>query len=243
MNGGQRCVLVVADDEFLSDAVGEALKNGGFVVQRESTRAPLERVLLDIRPQLLVMDADGELADTRAARVSRVRSASDVPMIVLTSSSRIEDRLAGLEAGADDVLAKPFSLAELVCKVRAILRRCGHREGRLELGDLLIDEPAHEVERGGVLLDLTAMEFALLAVLGHHRGLVLSKTQLLTKVWGFDHYDVNLVEVHVSALRRKLEAAGPRVIHTVRGVGYVLRPVEPEPAVADGIDLLDRMAS
>ncbi len=226
MNGGMRRVLVVADDEFLSDAVGEALRNGGYAVNREPAGMPVERLLLDTRPHLLVMEIDGKSLTERSALVNRVRSASDVPIVVLTSSERIEDRLAGLEAGADEVLAKPFSLAELVFKVRAILRRCGHREGRLQLGDLLVDEPAHLVERGGALLDLTAIEFSLLAVLCQHRGLVLSKNQLLTKVWGFDHYDVNLVEVHVSALRRKLEAAGPRIIHTVRGVGYVLRPVE-----------------
>jgi DNA-binding response OmpR family regulator len=249
MNGGMRRVLVVADDEFLGDAVGEALRNGGYAVNREPARAPVERLLIDNRPHLVVIDTENERLSERSAIVGRVRSASDVPLVVLTSSERIEGRLAGLEAGADEVLAKPFSLAELVYKVRAILRRCGHREGRLQLGDLLIDEPAHVVERGDQLLDLTAIEFSLLAVLCHHKGLVLSKSQLLTKVWGFDHYDVNLVEVHVSALRRKLEAAGPRVIHTVRGVGYVLRPVEPESNVVGvaGLDArfgeLERLAS
>jgi DNA-binding response OmpR family regulator len=228
MNGADRRVLVVAEDELLGDAVGEALRNGGYAVSRGSSRVAVERLLLDTRPHVLVMDVDGESLEERSAKVNRVRSASDIPLFVLTSSQRIEDRLAGLEAGADEVLSKPFSLAELVCKVRAILRRCGHREGRLQLGDLVIDEPAHVVERGERVLDLTAIEFSLLAVLCQHRGLVLSKNQLLTKVWGFDHYDVNLVEVHVSALRRKLEAAGPRLIHTVRGVGYVLRPNEVE---------------
>jgi DNA-binding response OmpR family regulator len=190
------------------------------------------RLLIDVRPHLVVMDVAGECLAERPGAVIRVRSASDVPLIVLSSSERLEDRLAGLDAGADDVLAKPFSLAELVHKARAMLRRCGHRDGLQHLGDLVIDEPAHSVERRGELLDLTAIEFSLLAVLGRHKGLVLSKSQLLNKVWGFDHYDVNLVEVHISALRRKLEAAGPRVIHTVRGVGYVLRPIEAEAPAA-----------
>jgi two-component system, OmpR family, response regulator len=246
MNGGMRRVLVVADDEFLGDAIGQALRNGGYAVNREPARAPVERLLIDNRPHLVVIDTENERLSERAALVGRVRSASDVPLVVLTSSERLEDRLAGLEAGADEVLAKPFSLAELVYKVRAILRRCGHREGRVQLGDLLIDEPAHIVERDGQLLDLTAIEFSLLAVLCNHKGLVLSKSQLLTKVWGFDHYDVNLVEVHVSALRRKLETAGPRIIHTVRGVGYVLRPVESESNIADlaaRFDELERLAS
>jgi DNA-binding response OmpR family regulator len=244
MNGGVKRVLVVADDEFLGDAVGQALRNGGYAVHREPARAPLERLLIDNRPHVVVLDTEDERLAESSALVGRVRAASDVPLVVLTSSERVEDRLAGLEAGADEVLAKPFSLAELVCKVRAILRRCGHREGRLQLGDLLVDEPAHVVERAGVLLDLTAIEFSLLNALCHHKGLVLSKSQLLTKVWGFDHYDVNLVEVHVSALRRKLETAGPRIIHTVRGVGYVLRPVEAE-AITTEIQLeqLERLAS
>jgi DNA-binding response OmpR family regulator len=217
-------VLVVADDEFLSDAVGEALRNVGYTVEREPARTPVEKVLLDTRPHLVVIDLDDEDLTERPAAVNRLRSASDVPLVVLTSSDRVEDRLAGLEAGADEVLAKPFSLTELVYKVRAILRRCGHREGRMHVGDLLVDEPAHVVERNATPLDLTAIEFALLATFCRHRGLVLSKNQLLNKVWGYDHYDVNLVEVHVSALRRKLESCGPRLIHTVRGVGYVLRP-------------------
>lgn len=225
MIGGVRRVLVVADDGFLADAVGQALRHGGYAVEHDSTKAPIERLLIDTRPHLVVIDVDAERLAERPTSVGRIRSASDVPLVVLTSSDRLEDRLAGLEAGADEVLAKPFSLAELVWKVRAILRRCGHRDGRHAIGDLLIDEPAHVVERGGELLDLTAIEFAVLAVLAQHKGLVLSKRQLLTKVWGFDHYDVNLVEVHVSALRRKLEASGPRIIHTVRSVGYVLRPV------------------
>jgi DNA-binding response OmpR family regulator len=239
-----RRVLVVADDEFLSDAVGEALRNGGYAVEREPARAPVEKVLLDTRPHLVVMDIDGEDLADRPIAVNRLRSASDVPLVVLTSSDRVEDRLAGLEAGADEVLAKPFSLTELVYKVRAILRRCGHREGRMNVGDLLVDEPAHQVERDGTPLDLTAIEFALLATFCRHRGLVLSKTQLLNKVWGYDHYDVNLVEVHVSALRRKLEACGPRLVHTVRGVGYVLRPHEPQATVAvAGTGALERLAS
>ncbi|MGH9246789.1 MAG: response regulator transcription factor [Acidimicrobiales bacterium] len=216
----------MADDEFVREAVAEALRNGGYSVIRERGGAPLERILLDSRPHLVVMDVDGERLSERSGIVRRLRSASDVPLVVLTSSGRVEDRLAGLEAGADEVLGKPFSLAELVFRVRAILRRCGHREGRLQVGDLVLDEPAHLVERNGVLLDLTAIEFSLLATLCRHQGLVLSKNQLLNRIWGFDHYDVNLVEVHVSALRRKLEGFGPRIVHTVRGVGYVLRAVD-----------------
>jgi DNA-binding response OmpR family regulator len=234
MSGGANRVLVVSDDELLGGAVREALSNGGYAVHCETGRAPVERALIDRRPDLVVMEVDGDVLAGGARVVNRLRSASDVPLVVLTSSARVEDRLAGLEAGADEVLARPFPLAELVHKVRAILRRCGHREGRVQVGDLVLDEPAHLVERAGAVLELTAIEFSLLATFCKHRGLVLSKVQLLGKVWGYEHYDVNLVEVHVSALRRKLEAWGPRLVHTVRGVGYVLRPADTGPAGSSG---------
>jgi DNA-binding response OmpR family regulator len=145
--------------------------------------------------------------------------------VVLSPSPQLEDRLMGLRAGADEVMGKPFLVSELACKVTALMRRNGHRPAAIELGDLVVDEGAHTVERRGRVVELTAVEFGLLLAFCRNRGLVLSKTQLLTMVWGFDHHNVNLVEVHVSALRRKLEAAGPRIIHTVRGAGYALRPV------------------
>jgi DNA-binding response OmpR family regulator len=221
-------LLLFADDGFVCEAITEALRNGGYSVLQENRNAPVEQVLLDRRPHLVVLDVDVDRLSEQPGAVQRLRVATELPLVLLTSSNRLEDRLAGLEAGADDVLVKPFSLAELVLRVRALLRRSGHREGRLQVGDVMLDEPAHRVERCGVQLDLTATEFSLLTTLCEHKGLVLSKTQLLTRVWGFDHYDVNLVEVHISALRRKLEAVGPRILHTIRGVGYVLRPIESE---------------
>jgi DNA-binding response OmpR family regulator len=235
MDGAGELVLVVTEDDFLADAVGQVLGSAGYGVVRRR-RGPIEAHLVDERPALVVMDT-GEirLAD-RPVVVGRLRQASDVPLVVLTRSPRLEDRLAGLEHGADEVLAIPFALAELRWKAAAILRRAGQQAGTMSMGDLVVDEPAHIVERNGRLVDLTALEFSLLVAFCRNRGHVLSKSQLLNMVWGFDHHDVNLVEVHVSALRRKLEAAGPRVIHTVRGVGYVLRPVadrrDEEPAYA-----------
>ncbi len=172
--------------------------------------------------------------------VARVRQASDIPLVVLTRSTRLEDRLAAFEAGADDVVALPVPLAELGWKVVTMMRRAGRRLDVLSLGDVSVDLAAHVVERKGVPVELTAIEFSLLVALGRHRGAVLSKTQLLTLVWGFDHHDVNLVEVHVSALRRKLEVAGSRIVHTVRGVGYVLRPAEPVAAAAPAPALFTR---
>ena len=133
--------------------------------------------------------------------------------------------LAGFDVGGDDYVVKPFVMAELLVRMRAVLRRWG-RVGRnvLHVGDLIIDTDAHSAVRGGAVVDLTHREFSLLATLAQHPGIVLSKLQLLTQVWGLEDYDLNLVEVHICALRHKLEAHGQRLIHTVRGVGYVLRP-------------------
>jgi two-component system, OmpR family, response regulator len=217
-------VLVVSGDEFLADAVVHALRNDNHAVERAATWRAAERSLPGLRPQLVVIDAESEGLDERPV-VDRVRMVTDIPLVVLSASPQLEDRLIGLQAGADEVMAKPFLLSELACKVTALLRRNGHRHAPAQLGDLMVDEGAHTVERRGRVVELTAVEFALLVAFCNNRGLVLSKSQLLTMVWGFDHHNVNLVEVHVSALRRKLEAAGPRIIHTVRGAGYALRPV------------------
>lgn len=220
-------VLVVTDDEYLADGIVHALRDEWVAVERAHTWRSAERMLPRLRSHLVVIDAESEGLDERPV-VDRVRMVTGVPLIVLSSSSRLEDRLAGLRAGADDVIGKPFTLSELACRVEVLLRRNGHRPQTVEVGDLVVDEGAHTVERGERTVELTAIEFGLLAAFCHNRGLVLSKSQLMTMVWGFDHHNLNLVEVHVSALRRKLEAVGPRIIHTVRGVGYVIRPVRAE---------------
>jgi two-component system, OmpR family, response regulator len=217
-------VLVVSSDEFLSDAVTQVLNNDQHTVERTASWRSAERMLPGLRPQLIVIDVESEGIDERLV-VDRVRVATPVPLVVLSASAQLEDRLTALRAGADEVMAKPFPLSELACKVTALLRRNGHRPATIELGDLVVDEAAHTVERRAQFIELTAIEFALLVVLCRNRGVVLTKSQLLTMVWGYDNFNPNLVEVHVSALRRKLEAAGPRIIHTVRGAGYSLRPV------------------
>ena len=225
-------VLVVSEDEYLADAVAHALRNDNHSVERTTSWRSAERLLPELRPQLVVIDAESEGVDERPV-VDRVRMVTDIPLVVLSPSAHLEDRLVGLRAGADEVMAKPFLLSELACKVSALIRRTGHRPAIVELGDLVVDEGAHTVERRGRTVELTAIEFALLLTFCRNRDLVLSKSQLLTMVWGFDYHNVNLVEVHVSALRRKLEAAGPRIIHTVRGAGYALRPLGPR-AEANG---------
>jgi DNA-binding response OmpR family regulator len=149
---------------------------------------------------------------------------SGIPVIFLTAADALQDRLTGFEAGGDDYVVKPFAMAELLARVRALLRRSGRLDSPvIEIRDLLIDDSAKQAFRSGASLDLTPTEFELLSVLARSPNEVYSKGQLLSQVWGFDAYDPNLVEVHMSALRRKLEAHGPRLVHTVRGRGYVFR--------------------
>jgi two-component system, OmpR family, response regulator len=219
-------ILVVSGDDFLADAIAHALRVDRHRVERACAWRSAERMLPDYRPHVVVIDAESEGVDERPV-VDRVRMITDVPLVVLSPSPRLEDRLAALHAGADDVMPKPFPLSELVCRITVLLRRTGHGPATLKVGDLVVDEGAHTVERRGRPIELTRIEFGLLLAFCRNCGLVLTKDQLLTMVWGFDHYNLNLVEVHISALRRKLEQSGPRIIHTVRGAGYALRPARP----------------
>ena len=146
---------------------------------------------------------------------------------MLTARDGVDDRLRGLGEGADDYVVKPFVLAELVARVGAVLRRTGRTRPTIEIGDLMVDVEAGMALYAGERVDLTATEWKLLSYLAAHRERVLSKTQILTAVWGYDDYAPNLVEVNVSTLRKKLEAHGPRLVHTVRGQGYVLRDGRP----------------
>jgi DNA-binding response OmpR family regulator len=234
MSGGaQARILIVDDDELVRDAVAAALLAQGHKVLPHGSGVAIDRVADLYRPDMAILDL-GPVGAPGAALGRRLRSVSDVPMMFVTSSDRLEDRLAGFKVGADDVLAKPFAVAELFARIQAILRRSGQLDHTvLELDDIIVDERAHTVARANVPVEVTSIEFSLLVTLLRHRGQVLSKVQLLSEVWGFEHYDVNLVEVHVSALRRKIERLGPRVIHTVRGVGYVLRSAGAGAGAAD----------
>jgi two-component system OmpR family response regulator len=177
------------------------------------------------RPDLALLDISlpGELNGFDLAADLRARS--DAPLLFVTAADTIQDRLAGFEAGADDYVVKPFALAELLARVRAVLRRSGRLvSGAVQIRDMLIDEGRRTVTRAGQAVALTPTEFELLSTLAHAPGTVFSKAQLLSLVWGFSEYDQNLVEVHMSALRRKIERGDARLIHTERGVGYVLRP-------------------
>ncbi|MEV7553610.1 response regulator transcription factor [Amycolatopsis sp. NPDC089917] len=215
-------VLLVEDAEAIRAAVESALTGAGHRVLGLPDGDQLERCLAEFRPDLVVLDVmlpgrDGfELLKV-------VRRSTTAGVVLLTARDAVDDRLRGFGEGADDYVTKPFVLAELVARVEAVLRRLGRTRPVVEVGDLLIDVESGVVRRGGVPVELTATELKLLTFLANRRDRVVGKAQLLTGVWGYDDYAANLVEVHISALRRKLEANGPRLLHTVRGLGYVLR--------------------
>lgn len=218
-------VLVVEDDASVREAVAQALADERFEVRCESGGSAAEKAVAAFRPDIVLLDValGGDIDGLQVAR--RLRGASDVPILFVTGAQSVSDRLAGFAAGGDDYLTKPFAMEELLARVRAIMQRTGRVPRRVwKVGGMVVDEDAHTVAVGDQLVDLTSIEFALLVTFCRNPGRVLGKVQLLSEVWGFDQYSLNLVEVHVSALRRKLEAHAPRVIHTIRNVGYVLRP-------------------
>jgi two-component system, OmpR family, response regulator len=221
-------ILVVEDDPTVRATVRIAFETEGYQVQAECDGLAIEAVADGFRPDLAILDVRLAQGPSGLSMAGLLRgNGSDLPIIFLTAADDVDDRLAGFRAGGDDYLTKPFAIAELLARVQALLRRSGRLSSDAwQVGDLVVDEGARTASRAGKDLQLTRREFDLLVGLGSSPGRVMSKTQLLTTVWGFDEYDPNLVEVHISSLRRKLEAAdgSPRLVHTVRGVGYVLRP-------------------
>ena len=220
-------VLVVDDEPAVREALGRALTFEGFRPReaadgreaiREQSAQPADLILLDV----LMPGLDG----LEVCR--RLRDTGDrTPVLMLTARDAVGDRVAGLEAGADDYLVKPFATEELLARIRALLRRTGWEgeERALSFGDLTLDPVSYEVRRGERLLELTRTEFLLLELFLQHPRQVLTRAQIFDRVWGYDFGPAsNSLEVYVGYLRRKTEAAGePRILHTVRGVGYVLR--------------------
>jgi DNA-binding response OmpR family regulator len=223
---GQPRVLVVDDDPSIREALDRALRLEGFGV---STRPDGEGALAAVdeaAPDVMVLDVMMP-GISGVEVVRRLRGGGHaLPICVLSARDELADRVAGLRAGADDYLVKPFELEELVARLQALLRRRPDRpDVPIEVGDLRIDPARRRVRRGDRELDLTGREFELLETFARHPGIVLSRRQLLEQVWGYTfEVDGNVVDQFVSYLRRKLEAGGEeRVIHTVRGVGFVLR--------------------
>jgi two-component system response regulator PrrA len=220
-------VLVVEDDMSLRVSLRRALIVKGFTVQMASAGEEALAFVEDHAPGVIVLDVglpdlDG-IAVTRALR----ERGHGVPICMLSARSQVVERVAGLEAGADDYLVKPFAVDELAARLLALLRRRGvPGASPARAGDVLVDPRRHLARRGERDLDLTPREYELLEVLVRHPGLVLSRDQLLELVWGYPvAVDTNVVDVFVGYLRRKLELNGePRILHTVRGVGFVLRP-------------------
>jgi two-component system, OmpR family, response regulator len=213
-------VLLVEDEPVLRETVAAALGEAGFSVLAVPDGRGMAAVADRFRPDAAVLDVTLP-GESGLVLARRLRSAGPVAVVFVTARDAVSDRLAGFDAGADDYVVKPFVLAELVARLRAVLRRTGRMVSpTVEVGDLVLDEEAGLVLVAEQPVTVTATELRLLAYLVRNRGRVLSKTQILTQVWGYDVVDPNLVEAHVSALRRKLEAHGPRLVHTVRGIGY-----------------------
>jgi DNA-binding response OmpR family regulator len=218
-------VLIVDDDAVLRRSLARALRLAGFRTDvAEGGRDALARIAAS-RPDVVVLDVSmPDLSGTEVCRRLRA-DGNEVPVVMLSALDEADDRISGLQAGADDYLVKPFVTAELELRLRALLRRRPPATGVLRVGDLVVDADTRTARRSGIELELTRREFDLLEVLTRNAGMVLTRDRLLELVWGYD-FDVgtNAVDTFVSYLRRKLESGGaPRMIHTVRGVGFLLR--------------------
>lgn len=213
-------VLVIEDDAVLRAAITDTLTSAGFTVQALPDGLDFADRSEAFRPDAAIIDV--MLPGPSGLSLARhLRAHSQAVVLFVTARDGLADRLAGFDAGADDYIIKPFMQAELVARLRAVLRRAGRLvSSTVQVADLLVDEDVGRVQRGEREIAVTATELRLLAYLARNRERVVSKTQILTQVWGYGDYDPNLVETFVSTLRRKLEVDGDRLIHTVRGIGY-----------------------
>ena len=222
-------ILVVDDEASISDLIATSLKFVGFDVRTAATGSQALAVAEEFKPHAIVLDV--MLPDQDGFEVCRqIRSEGiDVGVLFLTAKDGMEDKVAGLTIGGDDYMTKPFSLEELVARLRALLRRIGvteieHDDEKIRFADLELDEATHEVRRAGQLLDLSPTEFTLTRYLLLNSDRVVSKSQILDHVWEYDFRgDAGIVETYISYLRKKIDIFEPALIHTVRGVGYRLR--------------------
>jgi len=222
-------VLAVDDESSLTELLAMAMRYEGWQVTTAASGLDAVRAAREVRPDAIVLDM--MLPDFNGLEVMRrIRTEEpDVPVIFLTAKDAVEDRINGLTAGGDDYVTKPFSLEEVIARLRGLLRRTGATSARpdstLIVGDLTLDEDSHEVTRGGQEISLTATEFELLRYLMRNPRRVLSKAQILDRVWNYDFGgQANVVELYISYLRKKIDAGRDPMIHTMRGAGYVLRP-------------------
>jgi two-component system, OmpR family, response regulator len=221
-------ILVVDDEQSITDLLSMALRYEGMDVEvARSGREALEAVTA-YRPQLLVLDVMMPDLDGFEVlkRLSGERASTRLPVLFLTARDSLDDKLRGFTLGGDDYMTKPFSVEELIVRVRAILRRVHGQgdDGHMTVADLELSEESHEVFRGSTRIELTPTEFKLLHYLMLNAGRVVSKSQILDRVWNYDFDgNANVVEIYISYLRKKIDGLGPRLIHTVRGVGYSLR--------------------
>ncbi|MEZ5095722.1 MAG: response regulator transcription factor [Nocardioides sp.] len=230
-------VLVVDDEVNIAELVAMALRYEGWEVQAAHTGSKAVSTARDFRPDAVVLDM--MLPDFDGMEVLRRMRTQDphLPVVFLTARDSVEDRVAGLTAGGDDYVTKPFSLEELVARLRALLRRAGAQISEehhvLTVGDLRLDEDSREVFRGDDELTLTATEFELLRFLMRNPRRVLSKAQILDRVWNYDFGgQANVVELYISYLRKKIDAGRDPMIHTMRGAGYVLKPANGDSGAA-----------
>jgi two-component system OmpR family response regulator len=220
-------VLVVDDEPNIVDVISMALRYQGFAVESAGNGRDALTAVADFKPHLMLLDImlpDMEGFDV-AKRLGGERA--DLPIIFLTARDATEDKVRGLTSGGDDYVTKPFSLEELIARIRTILRRTGatpNDSSRLTFSDLELDEDTHEVSRAGRPIELTATEYRLLRYLMLNPRRVLTRAQLLDHVWDYDFGgDARVLETYISYLRKKVDVDGPPLIHTVRGVGYSLR--------------------
>jgi two-component system OmpR family response regulator len=229
-DGGPEARLLVVDDEpNIVELLSESLRFAGFEVTTARGGAEALRLARETAPDLAVLDVMMPGIDGFEV-VRRLRSEGlRFPVLFLTARDGTEDTITGLTVGGDDYVTKPFSLGELVARIRAVLRRSGltagaHTAEVMTFVDIVLDEDAHEVTKAGELVGLSPTEFKLLRYFMENPGRVLSKAQILDHVWHYDFGgDANVVESYISHLRRKIDTTQPRLLHTVRGVGYVLR--------------------
>jgi two-component system OmpR family response regulator len=226
---GSALRVLAVDDEFsITELLSMALRYEGWDVRTAADGAEAVRVARDFRPDAVILDV--MLPDMDGFEVLRRLRADAplVPVVFLTARDAVSDRIAGLTAGGDDYVTKPFSLEEVAARLRGLLRRTSRAvadDGLLVVGDLTLDENSHEVTRGGVEIRLTATEFELLRYLMRNPRRVLSKAQILDRVWQYDFGGQgNIVELYISYLRRKIDKDREPMIHTLRGAGYVLKP-------------------